>query len=69
MKDDFAFPRVTPLGQMAPGMELRDWFAGMVAQGYLMHDNDSGDFGPEDIADAAYFMADCLMKRRKENIR
>lgn len=35
MKDPFAFPRVTQLGERAPGMELQDWFAGMALQGLL----------------------------------
>jgi hypothetical protein len=35
MKDNYAFPHVTPMGEKAPGMELRDWFAGMALQGIL----------------------------------
>lgn len=31
MKDNHVYPRQTDLGH-TPGMELRDWFAGMVLQ-------------------------------------
>jgi hypothetical protein len=62
MKDDYAFPRVTQLGQMAPGMELRDWFAGMVLQGQLS--DNTTFFIPDEVAKEAYEYADAMMKVR-----
>lgn len=62
MKDDYAFPRVTPLGQNAPGMELRDWFAGMALQGYLS--SQDGWCDPDRMAQIAYAYADALLDQR-----
>jgi hypothetical protein len=45
------------------GMDLRDYFAGQVVS-YSYHTNRK----PCEIADAAYNIADAMMKRRKQGI-
>lgn len=62
MKDDYAFPRVTKLGEQAPGMELRDWFAGMAMQGYFAAQENWSY--PLDIARVAYEYADAMLAAR-----
>lgn len=68
MKDEFAFPRVTQLGQQAPGMELRDWFAGIALSGMLANSARIGDSttGPEDYANWAYETADAMISQRNK---
>jgi hypothetical protein len=58
MKDDFVFPRVTQLGQQAPGMELRDLFAAMVLQAACQ------DNSPWEAARMAYEYADAMLEER-----
>lgn len=68
MKDGFAFPRLTPLGQQAPGMELRDWFAGMALQGLVSrfwHD-DEEHLEFDNYAAAAFILADAMISQRNE---
>lgn len=60
MKDDYVFPRVTQLGQQAPGMELRDLFAAMVLQSACQNN------GPWDAAHLAYEYADAMLTLRGE---
>lgn len=66
MKDDFVFPRT---GSGAPGMELRDWFAGMALQGFVARMDDAtfnaninSDW--EFLTDDAYNVADSMLKSR-----
>lgn len=60
MKDDYAFPRVTPLGQAAPGMKLRDWFAGIVLQSACQ------DCSEWEAARVAYVFADRMIEHRNK---
>jgi len=60
-KDDYAFPRKS-FG-WAPGMELRDWFAGMIVQGCAL--GMAGDSDLDNIAIAAYSLADSMMDIRQ----
>jgi hypothetical protein len=62
MKDNYVFPRMTSLGGQAPGMELRDWFAGMALQGYLAT-NDS-DLRSDSVSQKAYEYADAMLAAR-----
>jgi hypothetical protein len=58
MKDDYVYPRGN-----APGMELRDWFAGMIVQGTV-----AGLHGYSNLANmaiAAYSLADSMMDIRQ----
>lgn len=48
-------------GEWFPGMSLRDWMAGMVAQGLAIH-----GYEPEAIAERAYKSADAMMFQRDE---
>lgn len=63
MKDGYAFPRVTQLGQQAPGMELRDWFAGMALQGLLAGRFQGSSYAAEDAAFYAFEIADAMIER------
>lgn len=63
-----AFPtaamQTTPGGPVfgaAPGMTLRDWFAGMALQG-ICHGN--GDVPFDGLAMAAYLVADAMLAER-----
>jgi hypothetical protein len=58
MRDYHVFPRVTQLGQQAPGMELRDLFAAMVLQAACQENS------PWDAARMAYEYADVMMEVR-----
>ena len=66
MKDDYAFPRVTKLGEQAPGMELRDWFAGMALSGLVPKFwSDSHDhLAHMDYVEIAYILADQMIAVR-----
>lgn len=57
MKDDFVFPRT---GSGAPGMELRDWFAGQVLQASCQENS------PWEAARLAYDYADRMMEQRNK---
>lgn len=47
------------------GMSLRDWFAGMAMQGYLMGGiPTTATYG--DVAEKAYRAADAMIKERKQ---
>lgn len=63
MKDDHVYPRQTDLGPR-PGMELRDWFAGMALQGLLAGNWTSFDHD-ETVRDACKY-ADAFMEQRKK---
>ena len=67
MKDDYAFPRVTKLGEQAPGMELRDWFAGMALAGRLA--DHTVDMYPHERAIDAYELADKMLAQREKQQR
>jgi hypothetical protein len=71
MKDDYAFPRVTQLGQMAPGMELRDWFASMALQGILANEAlllaiPCNGMPENDYAQFSYDIADAMIEHRNK---
>jgi hypothetical protein len=59
MKDKYVHPRQTGIG-MSPGMELRDWFAGLVMQEACRENS------PYDTARSAYEYADAMMEIRNE---
>lgn len=63
MKDDHVYPRQTDLGPR-PGMELRDWVAGMVLQGKLA--GDRGPFPYTQAAEDAYAYADAMIEQRNK---
>lgn len=60
-----AFPVVTDLEVMDPGMSLRDWFAGLALAVYRPLD---GDWTPRELAELAYQQADEMIAemRRRE---
>ena len=51
---------------MLSGMSLRDYFAAMAVPGLLAHPNSSTAAGPEAFANAAYQMADAMLKERSK---
>jgi hypothetical protein len=61
MKDDYAFPRPTN-HPTAPGMELRDWFAGQIACASIA--NDGFPEHPGILTMIAYTMAEQMMRVR-----
>ena len=67
MKDAYAFPRVTKLGEHAPGMELRDWLAGMALSGMLAGRNPGSNYTPEEAACYAYQISDAMLAERERN--
>jgi hypothetical protein len=72
MKNTPAFPFVAEdeSGMMINmGMTLRDYFAAKAMQGIIFNDGDFLDArysSPENIAFAAYHMADAMLKAREE---
>jgi len=51
----------------ASGMTLRDWFAGQIAGGMAAHSGTMGTpFGPGDIAQRSYEVADAMLAARAE---
>ena len=61
-----AFPSLRELGDIATtddGMALRDYFAAKAMQSYLL-DKDRDSFTFEQWAQAAYEMADAMLKAR-----
>ena len=62
MKDNYAFP-----AGPRPGMELRDWFAGMALMGlvsqYWARDCETLDH--QDYAREAYSLADAMMENSR----
>jgi len=65
MKDDFVFPRT---GSGAPGMELRDWFAGMALSGLVSRfwHQDEEHLEMANYAEAAFNLADAMIRQRNE---
>ncbi len=65
MKDDFVFPR-TGIG--APGMELRDWFAGQALAGLVsaFWDERYENLDFEDYAAHAFKCADHMIEQRNK---
>ena len=69
MKDDFVFPRT---GSGAPGMELRDWFAGMAMQRVItrmdQYDYDSAVEHTfwRTVSQISYEIADTMMRERNK---
>lgn len=63
MKDDYVHPR----GQ-APGMELRDWFAGMALCGMLANEKriSNSDTEARDYAMWSYQTADAMISERNK---
>lgn len=61
-KDEYAFPRSNM--SWAPGMELRDWFAGMALQGLLAGRDEFFDY--DQAAIAAYAYADMMIEERNK---
>jgi len=61
-KDDYAFPRKS-FG-WAPGMELRDWFAGMAMQGILAGRTGWVDYDRVTLESYAY--ADAMIEHRSK---
>jgi hypothetical protein len=59
MKDDYVYPRQTDLGPR-PGMELRDWFAGMVLQASCQENSEW------EAARLAYAYADAMIEQRNK---
>jgi hypothetical protein len=69
-ENTFAFPHeITHLQKpLTAGMTLRDYFAAKAMQGIIFNDGDFLDarYGsPENIAVAAYHMADAMLKARE----
>lgn len=67
MKDNYVYPRQTDLGY-TPGMELRDWFAGMALSGllaeFMTDPHVHADLDSKLYARCAYEHADAMMKER-----
>jgi hypothetical protein len=59
MKSAYVYPRKTNLG-ISPGMELRDWFAGMVLQSACRENNEW------EAARLAYAYADAMIEERNK---
>jgi hypothetical protein len=59
MKDDHVYPRQTGIGP-TPGMELRDWFAGMVLQASCQENSEW------EAARLAYAYADAMIEQRNK---
>ena len=71
-ENTFAFPHeITHLQKpLTAGMTLRDYFAAKAMQGIIFNDGDFLDArysSPENIAFAAYHMADAMLKAREAN--
>lgn len=67
MKDNYVYPRQTDLGH-TPGMELRDWFAGMALSGllaeFMTEPHVDQDLDSKLYARFAYEQADAMMQER-----
>ena len=69
-ENTFAFPHeITHLQKpLTAGMTMRDYFAAKAMQGIIFNDGDFLDArysSPENIAFAAYHMADAMLKARE----
>lgn len=62
-----AFPNKDELGNMIPGMSLRDYFAGQALAGLLTQPAED-EYGPKCFAEAAYEMADAMLKARNKEV-
>ena len=67
MKDDHVYPRQTDLGPR-PGMELRDWFAGMALVGLVSNfwSEDEEHLDLDNYAEAAFNLADAMIEQRNK---
>jgi len=69
MKDNHVYPRQTDLGH-TPGMELRDWFAGMALNGmlaqFMSEPHVEADLNVRSYARFAYEYADAMMEARNK---
>jgi hypothetical protein len=64
-KKTFAFPIVNELGHLYhPGMELRDWFAGMALANSWCGSIEQDSIN--DVARVAYRIADAMMEARSK---
>lgn len=63
--DDYVFPRVTPLGERPPGMEIIDWFAGLAMHARLTHPDACFEHQWADTAMWAYEVAFEMNRIRK----
>ncbi len=65
----FAHPN-SKNGQGMSGMSLRDYFAAKALQGMLSHPGlsktDGSDYGPSDVAQAAFELADAMLAEREK---
>ena len=61
-----AFPHMMADGHKdyAPGMTLRDWFAGQALAGFLASKAHSTSFHPSEDAEYVYAIADAMLKAR-----
>lgn len=60
-----AFPMVSDLMGHAPGMSLRDWFAGLAMQGLCADPTNHDLFdGHDDAAKSAFQIADAMLEAR-----
>ena len=59
MKDKYAYPTASDMG-FRPGMELRDWFAGMVLQSACRKNSEW------EAARLAYAYADAMIEQRNK---
>lgn len=62
----YAFPDPCPDKDNCPGMTLRDWFAGqsILVAGMLCQKDPGVNPSAEELAKAAYKIADALLKER-----
>ena len=63
----FPIPALEAVGayEAEPGMSLRDYFAGQIATGMAAYSGTSGlSYGPYEIADRSYEIADAMLKAR-----
>lgn len=56
----YAFPWVVPNTEMCPGMDLRDYFAGLA----LLHSDAACAGRPAEVARKSYAIADAMMAER-----
>jgi hypothetical protein len=52
--------------EIAAGMDLRDWFAGLALPTAIKEVEDAESYNLSDVAEIAYQYADAMMKARKE---
>ena len=71
MKDKYAYPTISNTGPR-PGMELRDWFAGMALNGmlaqFMSESHIESDLDNMLYARFAYEHADAMMIEREKSI-